>query len=281
MRPCRWGLEFSLALVVICGLTVQFAHAASICSRSTHTKYGETRARFGPTLGSVRQDGSMHAVIYHLDKDAPLGWSHSLRIWKKSREADWRLQLVAVSPMANTNQPFVLEIDGGAKITFDKPHIKNPQSKNEYELTSQTGELGQAIDELKAGNRLKWNYTDESGGKASIAFSLSGLTAALRWLDCAPMSKQLGNNRKSANDAPAFVGTWGTSLAQCRVPQEQQGAPNFAIHARGLGLALERYFGHSVMGSPALVAAKVRTSNLSCSAIAATTSSGPWGSGRR
>ena len=156
MRPCKRGLTFSLALVVIVGLTAEFAHAASICSKSTHTKYGETRARFGPTLGSVRQDGSMHAVIYHLDKKAPLGWSHSLRIWKKNRETDWRLQLVAVSPMANTNQPFGLEIDGGAKITFGKPHIESPQSINEYELTSQTGELDQTIDELKAGNGLKW-----------------------------------------------------------------------------------------------------------------------------
>ncbi len=226
LHPIAQGVILAVTLVATSGLTTPIAIAASICSKVTHMKYGETRARFGPTLGSVRKDGSTHAVIYHLDRNAPLGWSHSLRLWKDDQQPDWRLQLVAVDPMADTRQAFVLKIDREPKLTFTKSQINSPQSVNEYELTSENGEIRRTIDDLKAGNRLTWQYVSESGNRESVVFSLSGLTAALRWLDCAGRSENRSNAHSISNDRKARNDCQG-SYKSCilRMPADYQGHP--------------------------------------------------------
>jgi len=159
--------------------------ARTVCGTKVHKKYGETRARFKSTLATVRQDGSAHAVIYRSDKTAPLGWSHVLRIWRPHHNGNWKLQLTAVQPMADTNHPFWLSIGNAPPITFEIPHIQTPQSLNEYELSSETNQLGQTIDEIRAGRALEWRYVAEDGRDATAQFPLSGLTAATRWLECA------------------------------------------------------------------------------------------------
>ncbi|MBI1384005.1 MAG: hypothetical protein GC150_03730 [Rhizobiales bacterium] len=173
------------ALAPIAGATG--AEARTVCGKKTYQQYGETRARFQGTLATLRPDGSAHAVIYHADKTAPLGWSHSLRLWRANHNSNWQVQVVAVLDQADTSQEFELQVDRKPPIAFTPGMITTPISVNEYELGADLDsdvKIG-IRDAIVAGKRLEWRYASASGGRSSVRFSLSGLRAAIDWLGCA------------------------------------------------------------------------------------------------
>lgn len=165
--------------------TLSSASAKTVCGAEVHTKYGELRSRHGSSLATLRKDGSSHVVIYHRDKTAPLGWSHSLRAYLPDHESYWRVNVTSVQPMARKRSGFDVFIDDQPRQHFDKGEIENTISVNEWELFFANQNATSLIEKMKQGNVFVWGYETPTFQGIKVPFQLNGFTRAANWAKCA------------------------------------------------------------------------------------------------
>ena len=176
-----------LLTAVLFGLASGFSPAiagSKICGAAVHKKYGETRAKFGSALAALKPDGSGHVVVYRVDKAAPLGWGHALRVFKTDRPAQWQIQLTAVQPDAVAEQGFVVAIDDTRSVDVGIAQIGKTISVNEWTLDFAPTEINGLVFDMIKGARLIWRYRTPDLHDFEAAFPLDGFAKAIQFVNC-------------------------------------------------------------------------------------------------
>jgi len=158
------------------------ASAETVCGAAIHSRFGETRAYFQNVLGACRPDGYCSAVVALPDRTGQGVYAHQLRVARPTPGAPYLVEFVAVTPMsAGDGLPMSIHL---GRQTTDLAALAAPTSPgtNEFRISD-----AEAVRKLVAGFRrertARWVYRSEAGPTSAV-FSLSGMTAALTWIDC-------------------------------------------------------------------------------------------------
>lgn len=122
-------------------------------------------------------DGS--GLCYAETKAKAAGGASHLRV---TRDAEGRARDVALTTglagLAD-DAPLSLRVDGKAPLSIRHASAVGQNAPQRYRLQD-PGLVKKLVTQMKAGRRLQISYRDKAGQEQSAAFSLMGLTAALR-----------------------------------------------------------------------------------------------------
>ncbi len=176
--------RLSIGLVAASGLLAGTgAQAEQLCNHEVHEKFDETRVYSRSFIATCKPGSYCRVVTHRLDKSAPLGFSHTLAFQRADTTSQWHILLVDVLELADTQAGFALTIDKNPALNVSGQAITTPVSVNEYAIEDVLS--GKALAEAKPGDTIRWSYTQQGGETSDVRFSLSGLTNALEWAECA------------------------------------------------------------------------------------------------
>jgi len=178
MRRITIGL--ASAGVMLAGTSAQ---AEQLCNQQVHQKFDETRIYSRSFIATCKPGSVCRLVTHRLDKNAPLGFSHTLTFQRMDPQSDWQVLLVDVLGLAETQAGFALTVDKNTALNASGQSITTPVSVNEYALDGVVS--SKALSEAKPGDNISWSYTVKGGETSNVRFSLAGLTKALEWAECA------------------------------------------------------------------------------------------------
>jgi hypothetical protein len=159
------------------------ADAARRCGAKTFRIDDTTRAYRGNFLALCDAKKACKALTYVVDKWRPNQWSHRLAFLRKAKDAPWVLQLTSAAEQADISEGFAFVVDANEPLQAPAEVLASPGSLNDYELNPDLGQI--AINAFGPGANVEWRYTaKEPRGAQSVWFSLRGLKAALRWVEC-------------------------------------------------------------------------------------------------
>jgi hypothetical protein len=185
----RLSIGLAAAGVLLAGTS---AKAEQLCNQQVHEKFDETRIYARSFIATCKPGAQCRLVTHRLDKSAPLGFSHTLTFQRADMKSKWLILLVDVLERADTEVGFALTIDKNPALKISNQSISTPISVNEYALDEALS--GQALSEAKPGDNISWSYTVEGGETGNVRFSLSGLTKALEWAECAQAALASGKS---------------------------------------------------------------------------------------
>ena len=176
----RLSIGLAAAGLLLAGTSAQ---AEQLCNQKVHQKFDETRIYARSFIATCKPGSQCRIVTHKLDKSAPLGFSHTLAFQRADLKSQWRILLLDVLELADTQAGFALIIDKNPALKISSQSITTPVSVNEYALEEVLSAT--ALTEAKPGDNISWSYTIEGGETSNVRFSLSGLTKALEWAECA------------------------------------------------------------------------------------------------
>ena len=185
-------------------LTVNNAQAEQLCNQQVHEKFDETRIYSRSFIASCKPGSHCRVVTHRLDKRAPLGFSHTLAFQRADPQSKWQILLVDVLELADTKTGFALTIDKNPVLDISSQAITTPVSVNEYAIEPVVSD--KALSEAKPGDNISWSYTLQAGETSKVRFSLSGLTKALEWAECAQAKLASGKSSppKPGGEKPEY-----------------------------------------------------------------------------
>lgn len=197
----RLSIWLAVAAIFSAGTGVQ---AEQLCNQRVHQKFDETRIYSRSFIASCKPGAQCRVVTHRLDKKAPLGFSHTLAFQRADPKSEWQILLVDVLELADTEAGFALQIDKNPALAVSNAAITTPVSVNEYAID--TGLSDKALAEAKPGDNIGWSYTLKSGETSKVRFSLSGLTKAVDWAECAQAKLASGKSGppKPGDEKPEF-----------------------------------------------------------------------------
>lgn len=160
--------------------------------------FGETREYFGDWLAACRPSGYCSATAYdnpHALQGDVAGRIETadniLRLGRHEKSSYWEISLTTVKSMPNEFSDIVFDIDGS--ITSFAHHFGYGaySSINDFFFVSYDAQS--LIDQMVASNNAGAFFLAEDGIEAEAKFSLSGLSAALLWID--EQQKRVGSER--------------------------------------------------------------------------------------
>lgn len=180
------------------------AQAEQLCNQKVHEKFDETRIYSRSFIATCKPGSQCRVVTHKLNKSAPLGFSHTLTFQRADPQSNWQILLVDVLELADIQAGFALAIDKNTALKVSGQSITTPVSVNEYALDEMLS--GKALSEAKPGDNISWSYTLQGGETSKIRFSLSGLTKALDWAECAQAKLASGKSSppEPGSEKPEF-----------------------------------------------------------------------------
>lgn len=176
----RLSIRLAAASLLLAGTSAQ---AEQLCNQEVHQKFDETRIYSRSFIVSCKPGSRCRAVTHRLDKRAPLGFSHTLAFQRASAKAKWQILLVDVLEQADTKAGFTLTVDKNPALKVSSQAITAPVAVNEYAVDEMLS--GTALALAKPGDIISWSYAAKGEEPRDIRFSLSGLTNAIEWAECA------------------------------------------------------------------------------------------------
>lgn len=105
-----------------------------------------------------------------------------LRIGRHAEETYWEVSLTTLGPVADPASPLTMTVDGGEAQNFTGPaEVAAYGSRNDLFFLGTT--MQAAMDRITPGAALAIDFTDTAGAAQQAAFPLTGLNAALIWID--------------------------------------------------------------------------------------------------
>ncbi len=180
------------------------AQAEQLCNQQVHQKFDETRIYARSFIATCKPGAQCRLVTHRLDKKAPLGFSHTLAFQRADPASKWQVLLVNVLELADTTAGFELKIDNKPALKIAGEAITTPISVNEYAVDADLSST--ALTEAKPGDNISWSYTLKRGEPSKVRFSLSGLTKALEWAECAQAKLASGKSSppKPGGEQPEY-----------------------------------------------------------------------------
>lgn len=144
-------------------------------------QHGEERRYFGDWLAACRPDGYCSATAYQNPNPGGRVADYVLRVGRHAEGIYWEISFSTVATMGDAGAPFVVGIDGEEESFAGRTEVAAYGSINDFFLL---GPKAQAVmDRMMPGSAMTIAFTDETGAPQQAGFSLSGLTAALIWID--------------------------------------------------------------------------------------------------
>lgn len=155
---------------------------------------GEARRYFRDWLAACRDDGYCSALAYVNPNADQADADYVLRVGRHGEQTYWEVSLSTVAAQGDPWKDFVVTIDGASQTFSGPEQVGAYAAINDFFFL---GSGAQAVmDRLAPGRRLSVAFTDESGDARSAQFSLSGLSAALLWID--EQQKRVGSERMAS-----------------------------------------------------------------------------------
>lgn len=168
------------------------AEAEQLCNQNVHQRFEEARVYSRSFIASCKPGSQCRIVTHRLDKRAPLGFSHTLTFQRADVNAKWHILLVDVLELADTEAGFSMTVDKNPALKISSQFITAPVSENEYQID---GDLSDnVLTKAKPGDNINWSYATLDGKTHKVRFSLSGLTKALKWAECAQVELASGKS---------------------------------------------------------------------------------------
>ena len=168
------------------------AQAEQLCNQQVHQKFDETRIYSRSFIATCKPGAQCRVVTHRLDKKAPLGFSHTLAFQRSDPTSKWQVLLVDVLELADTSAGFELRVDNKPALKVAGEAITTPVSINEYAVDADLSD--KALAAAKPGDNISWSYTPNAGETTKVRFSLSGLTKAVEWAECAQVKLASGKS---------------------------------------------------------------------------------------
>jgi hypothetical protein len=173
----------AILAVVLVAFAAAPAAAAARCGAKTFRIDDTVQAYHGNFIAVCDTRRACKALTYVEDTARPNQWSHRLAFLRKDKDAPWILQLTSAKEQADVSAGFAFVVDGNEPLQAPPEVLVSPGSLNDYELNPDLGQI--AINAFGPGANVEWRYTaKEPRGLQGAWFSLKGLKAALRWIDC-------------------------------------------------------------------------------------------------
>ncbi len=154
-----------------------------VCS-AVFVQATETRRYFKDYIATCRDDGFCSAVVYDNPNSAAGVADNWVRIGRAGSEnAQWEISFVAIKENVDVSHPVVIIVDDTARFTLRPPNaLRTVTSVNEFFLTDAKMATF-LLDEMLKGREARIHFTGENGGGQTARISLSGISAALLWID--------------------------------------------------------------------------------------------------
>ncbi len=172
--------------------TLLFATLLLFSTPSLAQPFGEVREYFGDWLAACRPSGYCSATTY--DNPNPADGSvadHILRVGRHERGLYWEVSLTTVAGYPDEYADIIFKVDGQTSVFEQGVDYGAYSSINDFYFVSQQAE--KLLDQLVAGTSAQAKFLDEYQELYTANFSLSGLTAALLWID--ERQRRLGSER--------------------------------------------------------------------------------------
>ncbi|WP_299343956.1 DUF1176 domain-containing protein [uncultured Maritalea sp.] len=186
---------------------------------------GEKRAYFKDWLAACKTDTGYCSAISYINPNPGNGAvaDHWLRVGRNKSNDKWEISITPILTMPSNTTTFYFWV-GEESFWFTKGDsaLAYGAINDIFLLNNDATKL---LSAMLAGNRLKASFDDQQGRRVDIEFSLSGLTAALLWID--EQQGRVGDARV-AGDIPK-----GLELAEPKLPLPEA-LPNeiIAKHAK-------------------------------------------------
>jgi hypothetical protein len=157
-----------------------------------HGQNAQGRKYFGAWLAACEADGYCSAVSYVNPNpgDGRVA-DYWFRIGRHAQESYWELSFTPIKVEADWNQALTFSVDGETETLVGYDEIAPYGAINDLFLLGKKAQL--VMDRLMPGTTLDVGFTDRNGETQGATFSLSGLTAALIWID--ERQNRLGSER--------------------------------------------------------------------------------------
>jgi hypothetical protein len=162
-------------------------------------EHGEVRVYLKDWLAACRADGYCSATAYQNPNpgDGRVA-DYVLRIGRHARETYWEVSLTTIAAMADPSALLSAAVDGAAVVFEGPDEIAAYGSVNDFFLLGPGAQ--EVMDRLVLGQEVVFEFTDTDAASRRAAFSLSGLAAALIWID--EQQHRLGSERVA--EVPPF-----------------------------------------------------------------------------
>ncbi len=169
-------------MVVVVALTLAAEAAMMGAARA---KFDETREYFRDWLAACRNDGTGYcsALAYVPDPQGPGGIAAQLRVARPRPGAEPEIVFTPVERLADVSRPMTVRVDDNPEIRLAPgTGFARAGGLNDYGIVD-PAVVAVLIPQMKDGLGMTVDYMDEGGETARFAFSLMGLTGALRFID--------------------------------------------------------------------------------------------------
>ncbi|HEY4202867.1 MAG TPA: DUF1176 domain-containing protein [Devosiaceae bacterium] len=178
-------------------LIALFALLLTLVGPAFAAGHEETRHVFKDWLAACRDDGYCSATAYVNPGANGTVADYVFRVGRQAEQPDWEVSFTSIATMADEFEDFTLTIDDDSQGFAGASEVGAYGSVNEFYF------LGHSIQRMFGlmvpGHTLKVDFTDDDGKAQSATFSLSGLAAALTWID--DQQQRVGSQR-IASDPP-------------------------------------------------------------------------------
>ena len=205
-----FGRLTALAALSVVALAVQLTDASA-----------QPAKKFVKDWVAVCQDNGDCAAAMYVDPGAE-GYvaRHFLRIGRIAKKtAKWTISISTVAVLADRDRPVEIRIDDNPPITLRPETGYAPFGAINDFFVVRRGPLKKLFKQIQDGRSLRFTFLDVSGGSHDIDFSLSGVSAALLWID--ERQSRLNSPRVAAAPhhlQPAPRVDKGTAVARIGVP---------------------------------------------------------------
>lgn len=172
-----------LAIAAVAAITALAgtAQAAQVCGATTHSRFGETRARFGAVLAACRPGGYC-SVVSTIASEGGSAYAQQFRIARPRPGADHQVELTAVEPLPNRSARGMSLTFMGQRMNLARIARLTDNSANVFRITDGIAAKS-IVSNARRQSVVRWTYAS-SGGSTDAYFSMIGVNRALNWIDC-------------------------------------------------------------------------------------------------
>lgn len=172
---------FAIAAIAAITAFAGTAEAAQVCGAQTHSRFGETRARFGAVLAACRPGGYCSAVST-IASEGGAAYAQQLRIARPRPGADHQVELTAVEPLPNRSTRGMRLTFLGQPMNLQRIARLTANSANAFRITDDIAAKS-IVSNARRQSVVRWTYAS-SNSTTDAYFSLVGMNRALNWIDC-------------------------------------------------------------------------------------------------
>lgn len=176
---------------------------------------GEIRRYFRDWLAACRADGYCSAIAYvRPNSGGGRDADYWLRVGRHAEGVYWEVSFTTIAAQADPWRDFTVDVDGNSTTFSLSPEVGAYGSANDFYFLGDKAQ--EVMDRFGPGRTATISFTDTDGNTREAVFSLSGLTAALLWID--EQQHRIGSERVASAPPVGLVPIGEGAEAPAHVP---------------------------------------------------------------